>query len=164
MDPLFVGSHMIRTVTKEKATWADLPDKFEVGTGKLEGVAGLGAAIDYLQTVGLTNILQHETMLNEAMLNVFDEFNDIVLYGPKTVHDRVSAFSFNLPGYHPHDVGEILNRHHICVRGGHHCAQPLMQALGVSSTVRASFYLYNTKEDIDKLAEGLREVKKVLKK
>lgn len=163
MDPFFVGSHMIRTVTKEKATWADLPDKFEVGTGRLEGVAGLGAAIDYLQSVGLENILRHEVMINDAMLQVLNKFKNITLHGPKTVDNRVSAFSFNLPGYHPHDVGEILNRHHVCVRGGHHCAQPLMQVLGVPGTVRASFYLYNTMEDIDALVKGIEEVKRVLK-
>lgn len=161
MDPLFVGSHMIKTVTKEKAEWADLPDKFEVGTGKLEAVAGLGAAIDYLQSVGLGNIIQHEKEIMEYVLEMFNELEKIEFYGKKTVDQRLGVFSFNIKGIHPHDAGEILNRSKICVRGGHHCAQPLMRILGVPGTLRVSLYLYNTKEDIDKLMKGIEEVKRV---
>ena len=163
MNPFVVGSHMIRTVTKEKATWADLPDKFEAGTRNLEGVIGLGAAIDYLQNVGLEKIKKIEKELIQYSLEMFERQKNVTLFGPKNSNDRLGVFSFVVENVHSHDVSEILNRSHIAVRAGHHCAKPLMEVLGVTGTVRASIYLYNTKEDIDRLEEGIKEVKKTFK-
>jgi cysteine desulfurase/selenocysteine lyase len=163
MDPLIVGSHMIRLVTKEKATWADLPDKFEPGTRNLEGVIGLGAAIDYLQKTGFETIQKHELALTNYALNMFQNQKNVKLFGPTDPESRLGVFSFAIGNVHPHDVSEVLNRSHIAVRAGHHCAMPLMKCLGVPGTVRASLYLYNTKEDIDKLEKGIQEVKKTFK-
>lgn len=162
MDPLLSGGGMIRSVSKDKATWSDIPDKFEAGTGKLEGVAGLGAAIDYLQQTGMKNIAEYEKEMTTYALKMLAGLKDVDLYGSKNSKDRLGVFAFNIRGLHPHDVGEILNRKQICVRTGHHCAQPLHRALGISSSVRASLYLYNTKEDIEKLAEGIGEAKRIL--
>jgi len=161
MDPLLVGSHMINTVTKENVIWADIPDKFEVGTANIEGVIGLSAAIDYLTAIGMKNIEIYEKELTSYALEKFNKSNDVKLFGPKNLESRIGVFSFAIGNVHGHDAAEILNRKHIAVRSGHHCAQPLMKVLGVSSTARASLYLYNTKEDIDKLFDGIEEVKKV---
>jgi cysteine desulfurase / selenocysteine lyase len=161
MDPFVYGSIMIREVTKEKATWADAPEKFEPGTRNLEGVAGLGAAIDYLQQVDFEKIQKHEQELTTYALEKFTQQKDVTLFGPKNPGNRLGVFSFAVGNVHPHDVSEVLNRSHIAVRAGHHCAQPLMGVLEVTGTIRASIYLYNTREDIDRLFEGIEEVKKV---
>jgi cysteine desulfurase/selenocysteine lyase len=163
MNPVIVGSHMIRTVTKEKATWADIPDKFEPGTRNLEGVIGLGAAIDYLQKVGWDKIQKYELELINYALEMFGSQKNIKLFGPINRENRLGVFSFAIENIHSHDVSEVLNRSHIAVRAGHHCAMPLMECLKVSGTVRASVYLYNTKEDIDRLEQGIEEVKKTFK-
>ncbi len=163
MDPFVVGSHMIRAVTKNKTTWADIPDKFEPGTRNLEGVIGLGAAIDYFQKVGFEPIQNHEMQLIKYALEMFASQKKVKLFGPNTAENRLGVFSFAIEDVHSHDVSEVLNRSHIAVRAGHHCAQPLMSCLGVSGTVRASFYLYNSKEDIDRLKNGIEEVKKTFK-
>lgn len=163
MDPLLVGSHMIKKVTKEKATWADLPDKFEPGTRNIEGVIGLGAAIDYLQKIGMKEIAIYEKELTGYAIEMFKKQTKVKLFGPQTFENRIGVFSFVIEDIHPHDVAEILNRDNIAVRSGHHCAQVLMECLEVSGTARASFYIYNTKEDIDKLFEGIELVKKTFK-
>lgn len=163
MDPFIVGSHMINTVSKEKATWVDIPDKFEPGTRNLEGVIGLAAAIEYIQKIGFDTIETYEKQLVEYMFEKIATQKNITLYSPNDAKDRLGVFSFAIGDVHPHDVSEILNRSQIAVRAGHHCAQPLMKILGVSGTVRASIYLYNTKEDIDRLFEGIDEVKKIFK-
>jgi len=163
MDPFIYGSHMIDTVTKENATWAEIPDKFEPGTRNLEGVIGLGAAIDYLQEVGFEKIQKHESELVEYTLEMFKKQKNVTLFGPNNLEDRLGVFSFAVDNVHSHDVSEVLNRSHIAVRAGHHCAQVLMKCLGLTGTVRSSLYLYNTKEDIDRLQEGIEEVKKVFK-
>jgi cysteine desulfurase/selenocysteine lyase len=163
MDPFIVGSHMIRTVTKEKSVWADLPDKFEAGTRNLEGVIGLGAAINYLQKVGFEKIKKIEKELIQYSLEMFEGQSNVTLFGLKNSNDRLGVFSFAVGDVHPHDVSEILNRSNIAVRAGHHCAQPLMEILGVAGTARASIYLYNTKENINALEKGIEEVKKVFK-
>lgn len=163
MEPLFVGSHMVSSVTKNKAVWAQIPDKLEVGTGRLEAVIGLGAAIDYLQKIGPRAILNYEKMLTQYALGTLGKISNLDLYGSKEAEGRLGVFSFNLKGIHSHDVAEILNRDQICVRAGHHCAQPLMKALGVSGTVRASLYFYNTKKDLDRLFDGIEKVKKIFK-
>ena len=163
MDPVTFGSNMIRTVTKEKATWAGLPDKFEPGTANLEGVAGLGAAIKYLQKIGLQNIFEHDLELTEYALEKLSAIPYLTIYGPNSSENRLGIFSFGIKGVHPHDIAQILDTKQICVRSGHHCAQVLMKVLDVPATTRASLYLYNTKADIDKLVEGIGLVKKTLK-
>jgi cysteine desulfurase/selenocysteine lyase len=162
MDPLLVGSHMIDTVTKDKATWAQLPDKFEPGTRNIEGVIGLGAAIDYLQDVGMEKVAAYEHEVTEYALEQFKK-HGIQLFGPSDAHDRLGVFSFAVGNVHAHDVAEILNRSHVAVRAGHHCAQPLMQCLGVTGTARASLYLYNTTADLDALMAAIKQVKKTFK-
>jgi cysteine desulfurase / selenocysteine lyase len=163
MEPFVVGSHMIRTVTKEGTTWADIPDKFEPGTRNLEGVIGLGAAIDYLQKTGFENLQKHESELTNYALKMFASQKKVKLFGSVNANERLGVFSFAVGNVHAHDVSEVLNRSHIAVRAGHHCAIPLMECLKVSGTVRASLYLYNTKEDIDQLEEGIENVKKTFK-
>lgn len=163
MDPLFVGSHMIAEVTKEKATWTDIPWKFEVGTGKLEAAVGLGSAIDYVEQIGMENIMQHERELTEYGFKKLQEIPGLTLFGPKDSKNRLAIFSFNITGAHAHDVAQILDSLGICIRSGHHCAQPLMNVLGVPATARASLYIYNDKSDIDALVEGLKVVKNILK-
>lgn len=163
MDPLFFGSHMISKVTKEKAEWTEIPWKFEVGTGKLEAAVGLGAAINYINNVGMQNILEHERELTKYGLEQLQKVEGLTLYGPRDSKDRLAIFSFNFKDAHAHDVAQILDSLGICIRSGHQCAQPLMDILGVSATARASLYFYNEKVDIDALVEGLKLVKKTLK-
>ncbi len=161
IDPLVFGSHMIERVTKEKATWTAIPDKFEAGTRNIEGVVGLGAAIDYLLNIGLETIEKYESSLTEYALSKFKNLEGIKLFGPTDSKNRLGVFSFAIGDIHPHDVAEILNRENIAVRSGHHCAQVLMDCLGVTATTRASLYFYNTESDIDKLIEGLVKVKEI---
>ena len=163
MDPMLTGGHMIDKVTRDKATWGQVPDKFEAGTGRLEAVAGLGAAIKYLDDIGWERIKRMEKKLTEYALDKITKISGIQVIGKTNTKNRLGVISFNVQGVHAHDVAEILNRRHVCVRAGHHCAQPLMKVLGVPATVRASLYIYNTKEDIDKQVEGLMEVKRVFK-
>jgi cysteine desulfurase/selenocysteine lyase len=160
MDPFFVGSHMIKTVSKQKADYADLPYKFEAGTGNLEGVAGLGAAVLYLQKIGIGNIQKHDKALTEYGLEKLLSLPFLKLHGPTTAQNRIANFSFEIPGVHPHDSAQILDSKNIAIRSGHHCCQVLMKSLGVPATARASLYLYNTKDDIDQLIEGIELVKK----
>lgn len=163
MDPLLVGSHMVKKVTKEKAVFADIPDRFESGTRNLEGVIGLGAAVDYLQEIGMKKIQQHEKELTKYALEKLQKISGLQLFGPRETKERLGIFSFSVGNVHPHDVAEILNRSQIAVRSGHHCAHVLMQSLGVPATVRASFSIYNTKEDVDQLVAGIEKVKKTFK-
>ncbi len=163
MDPLLVGSHMVDTVTKRKATWAALPGKFEPGTRNIEGVIGLGTAIDYLRAPGMERIEAYEKTLTAYALEQLKAEPSLQIFGPADVKDRLPVFSFAIARVHPHDVAEILNRRHVAVRAGHHCAQPLMQALGVPGTARASLCLYNTRADIDRLMTGIKEVKKTFR-
>ena len=163
LEPIFSGGHMIENVTKEKATFSPPPQKFEAGTGRLEAVAGLGAAIDYMNLIGIRKIIAYEAELTRYCLRLFQKTKNVTLYGSKNAKDRLPVFAFNIGNIHPHDVGEILNRQQICVRTGHHCAQILHQVLGVSSTVRASFAIYNTKKDADKLFKGIEEVKRIFR-
>jgi cysteine desulfurase/selenocysteine lyase len=164
MDPLLLGSHMIQTVTKDRYTLAAIPDRFESGTRNLEGVIGLGAAIDYVKGIGFLAIQNHERKLTEYLLERLEQQSGIHLFGLKTNEDRLSVFSFAMTGIHPHDVAEILNRDHIAVRAGHHCAQPLMDVLGVSGTVRVSMSVYNSREDVDKFFEAVTGVKSIFKR
>lgn len=163
MEPLLVGSQMIKRVKKDSVSYADVPQKFETGTGNIEGVIGLGAAIDYLQSIGMEEIERHEKELTEYALAMFAKQKEVTLFGPVGSENRIGVFSFAVGKVHTHDTAEILNRLHIAVRSGHHCAQPLMDCLQVAGTTRASFYIYNTKEDVDALEKGIEEVKKTFK-
>lgn len=161
MDPMLVGSHMIKKVTKEKAAWAALPDRFEAGTRNIEGVIGLGAAVDFISKIGMETFTKENNKLTTYALKKLQAVSGITIHGPKTVENRLGIFSFSVDTVHPHDVAEILNRHHIAVRSGHHCAQVLMDRLGVSGTTRASLSMYNTEKDIDLLVEGIEAVKRI---
>lgn len=159
MEPVEFGGEMIDFVGLYESTWKELPWKFEGGTPIIAGAIGLGAAIDFLQEVGLDNILKHEHKLTAYTLEKMSTIEGLTIYGPKEAEKRAGVVTFNLSDVHPHDVATVLDAEGIAVRAGHHCAQPLMKWLNVSATARASFYLYNTEEDIDKLVEGLVKTK-----
>lgn len=163
MDPFFYGSQMITRVTKEDSKFDEPPFKFEVGTGKLEAVFGLGAAIDYLQKIGWENIEKQEKEITEYALKKLQVIEGLEIYGPLISKNRLAIFTFNLKDIHSHDVAQILDRYGICVRSGHHCAQVLMDSLDEIAAVRASFYIYNSKEDVDALVDGLGKVKEFFK-
>jgi cysteine desulfurase/selenocysteine lyase len=163
MEPIFSGGNMVEEVTKEKATFSPPPAKFEAGTGKLEAVAGLGAATDYINSIGFKNIARLDKKLTEYGLKTLNKIKGIKIYGSNKSKNRLPIFAFNLSGLHPHDVSEILNRSKICVRAGHHCAHVLLQALNTPGTLRASLSIYNSAKDIDKLVKGLEETKRIFK-
>ncbi|WP_417899071.1 cysteine desulfurase [Bacillus haimaensis] len=156
MEPIEFGGEMIDFVGLQDSTWKELPWKFEGGTPIIAGAIGLGAAIDFLEQIGMENILAHEHKLAEYAMNRMSEIEGITIYGPKK---RAGLVTFNIEDVHPHDVATVLDAEGIAVRAGHHCAQPLMKYLNVSSTARASFYLYNTEEEIDKLVASLVKTK-----
>jgi cysteine desulfurase / selenocysteine lyase len=163
MPPFIGGGHMIKTVGATESTWADLPWKFEAGTSQIAEAIGLGAAVDWIQGLGIDRIREHElALVSEALERLSTEVPGLELHGPLEAADRGSLVSFAIPGAHPHDVSEILGRGGVCVRAGHHCAQPLMRRLGVHATTRASFAVHNTSEDLDRLIAGLHEVRRVL--
>ncbi|OLS35210.1 cysteine desulfurase [Alkalihalophilus pseudofirmus] len=156
MEPIEFGGEMIDFVGLQESTWKELPWKFEGGTPIIAGAIGLGAAIDFLTEIGLDEIEKHEHELAEYALERLSEVGGMTIYGPK---HRAGLVTFNLDDVHPHDVATVLDAEGIAVRAGHHCAQPLMKWLDVTATARASFYIYNTKEDIDTLAESLVKTK-----
>ncbi|MCJ2147050.1 cysteine desulfurase SufS [Bacillus sp. B19-2] len=156
MEPAEFGGEMIDFVGLYESTWKELPWKFEAGTPIIAGAIGLGAAIDFLEDIGLDEILAHEHRLAAYALERFKELEGATVYGPA---ERAGLVTFNLEDVHPHDVATVLDAEGVAVRAGHHCAQPLMKWLNVSATARASFYLYNTEEDIDKLVEALQKTK-----
>ena len=160
MEPFLLGGHMIKSVREDKTTWGDLPHKFEAGTSPIVEAYGLGAAIDYLEAVGLDAIEAHEHELVAYALGRMSDIPGLTLYGPPAER-RAGVVSFNLEGIHPHDVAQILDMSGVAIRAGHHCCQPLMHKLGVSATNRASFYLYTLHEEIDQLVDGLATVHKV---
>jgi cysteine desulfurase/selenocysteine lyase len=162
MPPFIGGGHMIRTVAANESTWADLPWKFEAGTSQIAEAIGLGAAVDWIDALGIEQIRDHERSLSEYALAGLAEVPGLTLHGPADAADRGALVSFVLDGAHPHDVGEILGREGVCIRAGHHCTQPLMRRLGVSATTRASFSVHNSTADIDRLIEGLGSVSRVL--
>jgi cysteine desulfurase/selenocysteine lyase len=157
MEPFLMGGHMIRKVTAEETTWAELPAKFEAGTSPVAEAVGLGAAIDYLEAAGLEAIEQHEHTLAAYALEQLGEIPGVTLYGPPPDR-RAGIVSFNVEGIHPHDVAQFLDRDAIAIRAAHHCCQPLMRRLHVDATNRASFYVYNVPEEVDRLAAGIRHV------
>ncbi|MBU8880814.1 cysteine desulfurase [Bacillus sp. FJAT-29790] len=159
MDPVEFGGEMIDFVGLYESTWKELPWKFEGGTPIIAGAIGLGAAIDFLEEIGLDNIEAHEHRLAAYAMERMSTIEGMTIYGPKDASKRAGLVTFNLDDVHPHDVATVLDAEGIAVRAGHHCAQPLMKWLKASATARASFYLYNTEEDIDKLAAGLVKTK-----
>jgi cysteine desulfurase/selenocysteine lyase len=154
---------MISTVTVEGATWNELPWKFEAGTPNVGSGIALGSAVDYLQNIGMENVLLHEQELFTYTINKIQEIEDVEVYGPNEAKNRLGVLSFNIKGIHPHDIAGVLDDSGIAVRSGNHCTQPLMKRLGIENTVRASFYIYNTKEEIDKFIEVLKKASKVFK-
>ncbi|MCM3739326.1 cysteine desulfurase [Oceanobacillus luteolus] len=156
MEPVEFGGEMIDFVNLYDSTWKELPWKFEGGTPIIAGAIGLGAAIDFLKEVGQDNILEHEKKLAAYAMEKMREIDGITIYGPE---ERAALVTFNLEEVHPHDTATVLDAEGIAVRAGHHCAQPLMKWLDVTATARASFYLYNTEEDVDRLVQGLLRAK-----
>jgi cysteine desulfurase/selenocysteine lyase len=155
MEPFMGGGEMIRKVTFEGATWNDLPWKFEAGTPNIADVIAFGSAIDYLSELGMDNVRQHEAEITAYALDRMATIPDIILYGPDA-SQRGGVVSFNIPHLHPHDIGTVLDRHGVAIRSGHHCTQPLMRCLGISGTARASFYVYNTPEEVDALVDAVK--------
>lgn len=159
MEPGEFGGEMIDFVGLQESTWKELPWKFEAGTPIIAGAIGLGAAIDFLEEIGMDHILEHEHKLAAYALEKLSAIDGLTIYGPADPNQRVGVVTFNLDDVHPHDLATVLDAEGIAIRAGHHCAQPLMKWLDVSATARASFYLYNTEEDIDRLVEGLVKTK-----
>lgn len=159
ISPLEFGGEMIAMVSEQTASWKELPWKFEAGTPHIAGAIGLGAAIDYVTEIGLDRIAAHESDLMAYVMPKLAAIKGLTIYGPTQSEARASLIAFNLDGLHPHDVATALDYEGIAVRAGHHCAQPLLNYLNVSSTVRASFALYNTKADCDRLVEAIYKTK-----
>ncbi len=159
MEPVEFGGEMIDFVGLYDSTWKELPWKFEGGTPIIAGAIGMAAAIDYIESVGLDNIEKHEHELVAYAMEQMKTVEGLEIYGPRDSSKRAGIVTFNLDGVHPHDLATVLDMNGVAVRAGHHCCQPLMKWLDVSATARASFYLYNTKEDVDRLVEGLRMAK-----
>ncbi|MBI4991342.1 cysteine desulfurase [Candidatus Gottesmanbacteria bacterium] len=171
MPPFMGGGDMIREVYLDHSLWNGLPYKFEAGTPNIADTIGLGAAVDYLEKLGMENIFKHEKMLTDYALSRLSELSypstplgaGLLIYGPKTTENKTGVISFSIKGIHPHDVAQILDKEGIAIRSGFHCAMPLHQKLKIPATCRASFYIYNTKDDIDKLMEGILKAKKIFK-
>jgi cysteine desulfurase/selenocysteine lyase len=163
MVPFHGGGDMIREVHKYETTWNDLPYKFEAGTPNIADVVGFGAAIDYLEKIGMQMIREHEIELTKYALDKMSNVKGITIYGTKDIAKRGGVISFNFHDVHPHDVAHIIDREGVAIRSGHHCAQVLMERLNVAATNRASFYIYNTKEDVDALVKSLDKVAELFK-
>ncbi|MGM0330401.1 cysteine desulfurase [Enterococcus sp. AZ084] len=159
MEPVEFGGEMIDFVGLQDSTWKELPWKFEAGTPNIAGVIALGAAIDYLESIGLAGIHQYEAELVGYVLPKLQAIEGLTIYGPKDPAHRTGVISFNLENLHPHDVATALDMEGVAVRAGHHCAQPLLKYLGVAATARASFYIYNTKADADRLVQAILATK-----
>ena len=164
MNPFLMGGDMIEYVYEDKTTYAPLPNKFEAGTQNVEGVIGLGAAIDYIEKIGYDNIKKIEDEVVEYALDKLTKLNYLEMYVTPNKENHSSVISFNIKGVHPHDLASILDTFGVCVRSGNHCAQPLLRSMGLDSTCRASFYFYNTKADVDKLIQGLDKAYSMFKK
>ena len=161
MDPYMRGGGMIELVHKNETTYAQVPEKFEAGTPNIEGVVAFSKAIDYLEKIGMEEIYQHEKEILQYTLERFSELKFIKIYGTQNLDTQGGIISFNILGVHPHDVGSILDNQGVAIRSGHHCAQIYMRSLGISGTNRISFYLYNTKKDIDNLMLGIERIKEI---
>ena len=164
MTPFLMGGDMIEYVYEQNTTFAPLPNKFEAGTQNVEGVIGLGSAIDYIEKIGYKEIQNVEEAITKYAVNELSKLDFLELYITPHLENHSSVISFNIKGVHPHDVASILDSNGVCVRSGNHCAQPLLRYLGMDSTCRASFSIYNTKEDVDNLAEALKKAYKMFEK
>ncbi|MBU5688272.1 MAG: cysteine desulfurase [Candidatus Aenigmarchaeota archaeon] len=162
MEPFIFGSEMIKEVSFNNASWNDLPYKFEAGTPHIAGAVGFKAAIDYLQKIGMKNIRRHDQEITDYALKKLSKLVNII--GPKKAKDRSGLIAFTMNDVHPHDIAAILNEDGIAIRSGHHCAMPLHTKIGINASARASFYLYNTKQEIDLLVKSLEKVKRVFEK
>ncbi len=161
MPPFLGGGEMIREVHTTGATWKDLPYKYEAGTPNISGAIGLGAAVDYLRGIGMRNVHDYEKEITSYALEQMKQVEGLVIYGPMDVERRVGVVSFNLGDIHPHDLASILDEEGVAIRSGHHCAQPLMEFLELPATSRASFYIYNTKEEVDVFINALEKARKL---
>ena len=164
MNPFLMGGDMIEYVHEQKTTFAPLPNKFEAGTQNVEGVVGLGAAIDYINSIGYDKIQEHDREIVEYAREKLSKLDYLDIYMTPNAENHSAVISFNIKGVHPHDVASILDSENVCVRSGNHCAQPLMRFLDIDSTCRASFYIYNTKEDVDRLVAGIEKAYKMFEK
>jgi len=160
MDPFMAGGDMIRTVRIEGTTYHDLPWKFEAGTQAIAEVIGLGAAVDYLEGLGMDAVRAHELEITEYAYEAMSEVDGLTVYGPPPSR-RAGVISFSLDGIHPHDLATIADRDQVCLRAGHHCAMPLMTRLGLAATARASFYVYTLKSDVDRLVSSIKEAQRI---
>ena len=156
MEPFLTGGEMVLSVTLDGADWNDLPMRFEAGTPNIADAIALGAAVDYLDSTGMDNIRRHEVQLTGYALSCLREIEKLVIFGAEAAEDRGGVVSFHTPDVHPHDLGTYLDQQGIAVRTGHHCTMPVMRKLGVPATTRASFYLYNTEEEVDQLVDSLK--------
>lgn len=163
LEPFQFGGGMIQEVSLEKTTWNELPWKFEAGTPNIEGAIGLAQAVEYINKIGMKNIEKHNQELTTYALKQLSMIKGLTIIGPKENKDRAAVISFILESMHPHDVGEILNQEGIAIRGGNHCAMPLMTSLKINGTNRASFHIYNNKEDIDALVKGIKKAQDIFK-
>jgi cysteine desulfurase / selenocysteine lyase len=161
MPPFLGGGDMIRTVSDDHSTWNELPWKFEAGTSSIADGVGLGAAVDYLSGLGMNAVRAHEQDLTTYAFDRLAEVPGVKIHGPSSPAERGGIVSFELEGVHPHDIAEISNRDAVCIRAGHHCAQPLMRVLGVPATARASFGVYNMRDDVDRLVESLLKARSI---
>ena len=164
MPPFLYGGDMIEYVYEQSATYAPVPTKFEAGTQNVGGAVGLSSAIDYLNNIGMENVEKIEKELISYAMEKLSELDFISIYGPKDLNKHAGVISFNVNGVHPHDVSSILDSLGVCIRSGNHCAQPLLRYMGLDSTCRASFYIYNTKEDVDRLIVALLKTKEIFAK
>ena len=164
MTPFLMGGDMIEYVYEQNTTFAPLPNKFEAGTQNVEGVIGLGSAIDYIEKIGYKEIQNVEEAITKYAVNELSKLDFLELYITPHLENHSTVISFNIKGVHPHDVASILDSNGVCVRSGNHCAQPLLRYLGMDSTCRASFSIYNTKEDVDNLVEALKKASKMFEK
>lgn len=160
MEPFLRGSDMIKEVKLFETTWNELPYRFEAGTPNIAGAIAFGAAVDYLDGIGMQNVWQHEQMLAEYALKRLKEIKNLIIYGPEK---RAGIVSFNLGDVHSHDIASVLDEQGIAVRSGHHCAMPLMERLGITAACRASFYIYNTRQEVDRLCDALEEARRVFR-
>ncbi|PCI33705.1 MAG: cysteine desulfurase [Elusimicrobia bacterium] len=163
MDPIMSGGGMIQEVHYDRSTYAPPPHRFEAGTPNIADTAAFGAAIDYLEAVGMDAIHAHEMELTQRALEILEPDEFVTVLGPQKIEDRGGVVSFNIDDLHPHDVGQVFDSEGVAVRVGHHCCQPLMRKLGIGGTARASFYLYNSLEDVEAFARGLSKVKEFFK-
>ena len=161
MRPFLGGGHMISRVDRDSSTWNELPYKFEAGTSAATEAVGLGAAVDYLNAIGMEHVRAHERDLASYALERLPEVEGLTLFGPTDLDHRGGVVAFAIEGMHPHDIAELCDREAVCVRAGHHCAQPLMRCLGVGATARASFHVYNSRDEVDRLVDALGKAREV---